>query len=460
MVENRRCEQCNGTVPNRMSRQRNDKGQLVCEECIRMSTPSWTAGLRYAESMGAAPEMRRRIAEALASIARVRRTGGLSVVAHDSGDNAIINHCPFCGSGAVLGGSDGSVSCDFCHSSFTVQVQPAHPFMPQTVDGQPVPPAGMPGEEPTEMSAPLDPAVNETDEGVVDPTDPTGQEATPNEEPKGKVPPQFAKGSAKMADFNYNPTPVQNPLPVETCPHDGWDAVKSIGPGRYELYRCSGCAGRFRIYDTMTEEWGEPAWHPGAAKPPTGTTAAYRTADGHTLDEQAYMARLALAYADDKNEVIDAVRHLNLQRQAIQNNDPNSREDHPYPDMGNMVVYTQAVRQFINAGLFPNFAEADKVLRDRLLPIPGIQSNLTTTERIAEVMAELGGTKQADLLRHHDDPTYYRDSGDLLAQYPESVEDDLLDPDESHWDRGYDLLADQRAYGHPPTWRLLDHIKG
>lgn len=67
--------------------------------------------------------------------------------AHDSGDGERIFHCPFCGSGNVTGRSDGSISCGFCFSSFTVQVQPTHPFMPQTVDGQPYMMPGMPGNE-------------------------------------------------------------------------------------------------------------------------------------------------------------------------------------------------------------------------------------------------------------------------------------------------------------------------
>jgi ribosomal protein S27AE len=48
-----------------------------------------------------------------------------------------LRHCPRCGSGNVTGGSDGSVTCGFCDFVFKVYAQPTHPFMPQTVDGQP-----------------------------------------------------------------------------------------------------------------------------------------------------------------------------------------------------------------------------------------------------------------------------------------------------------------------------------
>lgn len=70
---------------------------------------------------------------------------GVQKRAHDSGDGATIYHCPFCGGGQVVGGSDGSVECSFCHTLFTVQVQPEHAAMPQTINGVPQDMPGMPG---------------------------------------------------------------------------------------------------------------------------------------------------------------------------------------------------------------------------------------------------------------------------------------------------------------------------
>jgi hypothetical protein len=69
--------------------------------------------------------------------------GGSLHLAHDSGDNETVYHCPFCGSGAVMGRSDGSAECEFCSNVFTVQVQPRHPNMPQTINGQPMQQPGM-----------------------------------------------------------------------------------------------------------------------------------------------------------------------------------------------------------------------------------------------------------------------------------------------------------------------------
>lgn len=78
---------------------------------------------------------------------REHKTGQrLFVLAHDSGDGETIYHCPFCGSGQVLARSDRTIECEFCHTSFTVQVQPEYSAFPQTMDGMPVQVPGMPGQ--------------------------------------------------------------------------------------------------------------------------------------------------------------------------------------------------------------------------------------------------------------------------------------------------------------------------
>jgi hypothetical protein len=67
-------------------------------------------------------------------------------VAHDSGDGATIFHCPFCGSGQVIARSDRTTECEYCHTCFTVQVQPQFPAFPQTINGMPMQVPGMPGQ--------------------------------------------------------------------------------------------------------------------------------------------------------------------------------------------------------------------------------------------------------------------------------------------------------------------------
>lgn len=56
-------------------------------------------------------------------------------VAHDPGDPLITSHCPFCGSGQVVGRSDGTIGCDFCGQAYIVRVQPSFPGMPQPPGG-------------------------------------------------------------------------------------------------------------------------------------------------------------------------------------------------------------------------------------------------------------------------------------------------------------------------------------
>lgn len=66
------------------------------------------------------------------------------VVAHQSGDGVTIAHCPFCGSGQVIGRSDGNTECQFCNQAFLVRVQPVFSAFPQSIDGMPVQIPGMP----------------------------------------------------------------------------------------------------------------------------------------------------------------------------------------------------------------------------------------------------------------------------------------------------------------------------
>lgn len=67
-----------------------------------------------------------------------------AVVAHQSGDGVTIAHCPFCGSGQVIGRSDGNTECSFCNQAFLVRVQPMFSAFPQSIDGMPVQIPGMP----------------------------------------------------------------------------------------------------------------------------------------------------------------------------------------------------------------------------------------------------------------------------------------------------------------------------
>lgn len=64
-------------------------------------------------------------------------------LAHIMGDPEIVSHCPFCGSGDIIAGGDGTISCGFCDRSFLVMEQPNYPAMPGDPNAVP-PAAGMP----------------------------------------------------------------------------------------------------------------------------------------------------------------------------------------------------------------------------------------------------------------------------------------------------------------------------
>ncbi|MFF7198337.1 hypothetical protein ACFZAM_32095 [Streptomyces sp. NPDC008079] len=94
-----------------------------------------------------------------------------TVIAHESGDGISIAHCPFCGSGQVVGRSDGNAECQFCNQAFLVRVQPMYSAFPQSVDGMPVQIPGMPPPAPAGM----DPGMGAPGEdGAVPPGDDGG----------------------------------------------------------------------------------------------------------------------------------------------------------------------------------------------------------------------------------------------------------------------------------------------
>jgi GNAT superfamily N-acetyltransferase/ribosomal protein L37AE/L43A len=123
--------------------------------------------------------------------------------AHDASENQDLRHCPFCGSGKIIGRADGTVECEFCHNYFTVQVQPQFPNFPQTMNGMPMSIPGMPGQVETpsgvgpngeDMGAM--PPGQEGMEGGGVPSDLDGDsDETEESEDTQAEPPPFAKSS-------------------------------------------------------------------------------------------------------------------------------------------------------------------------------------------------------------------------------------------------------------------------
>lgn len=179
------------------------------------------------------------------------RTANFKVFAHDSGDGETIYHCPFCGSGQVIARSDRTIECEFCHTCFTVQVQPQYSAFPQTIDGMPVQVPGMPGQ----IGA--DPA------GAGGPMDPNG------------VDPNMGAGVAA-------PPAGQDPAAGGFPPAEGEEEEEGDG-----------------------EDDEEDKDEGGGGNP---FTSGLRTQAGATLSPDAYIAHLALKHTQDRETTLAAVR--------------------------------------------------------------------------------------------------------------------------------------------------------
>ena len=77
-------------------------------------------------------------AEDLADIAALRvHPSDRIKTAHGFASQDIVSHCAFCGSGDIVGGSDGTIHCNFCDATFAVSVEPQYVAAPMTVNGVP-----------------------------------------------------------------------------------------------------------------------------------------------------------------------------------------------------------------------------------------------------------------------------------------------------------------------------------
>lgn len=210
------------------------------------------------------------------------------VFGHVSGNQVDILHCPFCGSGAVIGRSDGTVECGFCSSVFTVQVQPQYNGMPQSVDGQPYEWPGMPDPNEAAVAQPdlpdgtnLNPNTNgEADAAAgLDPNDPNAIAGT-------------QPGGAGQAP------PFQSSDPAdggEEGDEDGDDSGNPFAKGK----------GDDKKSDSKPDKKDDKK----KGDNPFAKKKSYRTATGAELDEENYLAHLAIAFANDKTKVAEIVKN-------------------------------------------------------------------------------------------------------------------------------------------------------
>jgi len=205
----------------------------------------------------------------LAPADRFVREGKVVKVAHDPGDPQITSHCPFCGSGQIVGRSDGTIGCDFCGMNYIVRVQPAFPGMPQA--------PGMGG-------APTDVGPEMMDPGMEGEVGPDGMPLDPGMEEgaeEGGFPPEDGEGGG--------------------FPPGDEDAEAEE-------------EGGFPPGDGDEDDGGDDAPPPkkskskGDSKSKSKKEGSFRTVAGDLLDEDAYVRHLAVLHSGGNPAVIAAIR--------------------------------------------------------------------------------------------------------------------------------------------------------
>lgn len=180
--------------------------------------------------------------------------------AHGFAQTDTVKHCPFCGSGDVWGGSDGTITCEFCDATFQVSVEPAYPSAPGSIDGNPLNMAGDPD------------AMGQADggdgwagaEGVA-----AGQQGPPGMVPGQEGPP----GEEGGEEGDGGPPWAQNGGGEE--PPEGDDE----------------------------DEGGAPPFPPKKK-----SSLSYLTNQGDPLPEGLYLKHLAIRHAEDKRRLLAEMR--------------------------------------------------------------------------------------------------------------------------------------------------------
>jgi len=257
--------------------------------------------------------VRRTTSMKTAKVAPARRRGSTRKVAHDSGDGETIYHCPFCGAGQITARSDGTAECGYCEAVFTVQVQPKHPSMPQTINGVPVNDPSMPGDGTHSDPSPATQIQAEPGPEGFAPAGTGGED--------GFLPAGTEKAASKTASLWEQIT--TNPRVEQWERTDG--AVTALvqmifGDPLGARYTIEYVDGHMPVVEGRQTFQG--VWAPDVetAKREADkvmsrhrsedgfATAGLRTSTGAVLDEEAYMRHLAIAHSDDKDATIDEVR--------------------------------------------------------------------------------------------------------------------------------------------------------
>lgn len=284
-------------------------------------------------------------------------------VAHgfDPGDDSIVRHCPFCGSGNVWGKSDGNVHCEFCGKDYTVQVQPEYPQAVQNLQGVPL---GMSGVEdgfdeqgnpiagdPAQMGGDGPPTASEGgimpdeggDGGEEDEDEEGDEEGSPeDEEDQGKDndQPEFLKKKTSLQERAHQILAVRKGWPIGsrldrhfTSPAPdghGWDEEKLHrlpGGWRQERHdRAHGLGAVLWDTDDLPDEPGHEHWHSEDFYADEGRkmqryrrkmAGLFFTASGNVLNEDDMINHLAIRHADNRTAVIGMVQEFNYHKKAM-----------------------------------------------------------------------------------------------------------------------------------------------
>lgn len=243
-------------------------------------------------------------------------------IAHDPGDPLITSHCPFCGSGQVVGRSDGTIGCEFCGQNYIVRVQPAFPGMPQMPG---------PGGAPSDIGP---------DGGMVDPgmIGPDGMPAD------GGMPPDDGDPDADPGDGGAPPFGGGG---GDDDGGDGGDDSGGPPPGAKKK-----------------DSGGPPPKGKGKGKGKSKKKGAlirtYRGLGGQVLTEDQFVRHMAVALSGSHPAVLAAVR-----REAMLHYTPHVREVLPLHMMSHHGWSPAEVREALEwpeaANALPHHHEAEHV---------------------------------------------------------------------------------------------------
>lgn len=236
-MTDRACRTCGSRMGPGEIRQRDPRsGELVCPTCL--NHPMMTPNRTNVNIVTAARNILRK-------------------VAHDGGDGQVVRHCFSCGSGGVVGRSDGTVECSFCGEVFSVQVQPRNPHAPQTVNGQPVHIPGMPEESEVTPST----GDETVDAEVVDgPEEPSGEFRVPGIEDADLTDYMTATGH-RLGRKHYVQhlalamTPIQDRAKVQGVIREANLTEGGVAEVRWVDHRPNGTSRTISIHDSEDDAY-------------------------------------------------------------------------------------------------------------------------------------------------------------------------------------------------------------